>query len=132
MPIIDCVDPQPKLASCNVKSTGRMLELENYLDADGQDPYAQWLAGLADLQARARVLVRVVRMGGGNFGDHKPVRDGVWELRIDYGPGYRVYYAQAGKRLILLLAGGDKRRQSSDIETACQRWIDWQQRRTAP
>ena len=109
-----------------------MFEVQDYLDADGQDPYAQWLAGLADRQAKARVVVRVLRMAAGNFGDHKPVRDGVWELRIDHGPGYRVYYAQAGKRLVLLLAGGDKRRQQADIETAVARWSDWQHRRKAP
>lgn len=109
-----------------------MFEVRDYLDADGQDPYAQWLAALADRQAKARVLVRVLRMAAGNFGDHKPVRDGVWELRIDHGPGYRVYYAQAGKSLVLLLAGGDKRRQPADIETAVARWNDWQHRRKAP
>ena len=109
-----------------------MFEVQDYLDADGQDPYSQWLAGLADRQAKARVVLRVLRMAAGNFGDHKPVRDGVWELRIDHGPGYRVYYAQAGKRLVLLLAGGDKRRQKDDIETAVARWSDWQHRRKAP
>ncbi len=75
--------------------------------------------------------MRVLRMAAGNFGDCKPLHDGVWELRIDYGPGYRVYYAQAGKRLILLLAGGDKRRQQADIEAAIERWNDWQHRRNA-
>ena len=85
-----------------------------------------------DRQARARVVVRVLRMATGNFGDCKPLRDGVWELRIDWGPGYRVYYAQAGKRLILLLAGGDKRRQTADIDTAVNRWNDWQHRRKSP
>ena len=78
------------------------------------------------------MLVRVLRMGAGNFGDCKPLHEGVWELRIDYGPGYRVYYARAGKRLILLLAGGDKRKQQSDIATAIERWNDWQHRRSAP
>lgn len=67
-------------------------------------------------------------MAAGNFGDCKPVADGVWELRIKWGPGYRVYYAQAGKRLILLLAGGDKRKQQTDIDAAVSRWHDWQHR----
>jgi putative addiction module killer protein len=106
-----------------------VFEVHDYLTADGQDPYAHWLAGLADRQARARVLVRVNRMAAGNFGDRRPVADGVWELRIDWGPGYRVYYAQAGKRLILLLAGGDKRKQQADIDAAIAHWNDWQQRR---
>ncbi len=108
-----------------------MFEIEDYLSPEGFDPYADWLAGLADRQARARVLVRVLRMGAGNFGDHKPLGEGVWELRIDHGPGYRVYYARAGKRLILLLAGGDKRKQQADIATAIERWNDWQTRRKA-
>ena len=109
-----------------------MFEVQDYLSPEGEDPYAQWLAALVDRQARARVVVRVLRMATGNFGDCKPLRDGVWELRIDWGPGYRVYYAQAGKRLILLLAGGDKRRQTADIDTAVNRWNDWQQRRKSP
>lgn len=91
-----------------------------------------WLAAMADRHARARVLVRVQRMAAGNFGDCKPIAEGVWELRIDWGPGYRVYYAQAGQRLILLLAGGDKRKQQADIATALARWHDWQQRRKKP
>lgn len=74
------------------------------------------------------MAVRVQRMAAGNFGDHKPVRDGVWELRIDHGPGYRVYYAQAGRRVLLLLISGDKRRQQADIETAVRYWQDWQRR----
>ena len=81
---------------------------------------------MADRQAKARVLVRVLRMAGGNFGDCKPISDGVWELRIDWGPGYRVYYAQAGKKLVLLLTGGDKRKQQADIATALAYWTDWQ------
>jgi putative addiction module killer protein len=76
--------------------------------------------------------VRVQRMAAGNFGDCKPLQDGVWELRIDWGPGYRVYYAQAGKRLILLLARGDKRKQQADIAQALERWHDWQHRRKNP
>ena len=105
-----------------------MFEVLDYLASDGHDPYAQWLAGLPDRQARARIVVRVSRMAAGNFGDCKPLREGVWELRIDWGPGYRVYYAQAGKRLVLLLAGGDKRHQQADINAAVARWQDWQSR----
>jgi putative addiction module killer protein len=106
-----------------------MYDIQNYLTTDGRDPYAQWLSALADRQARARILVRVARMGAGNLGDCKPLSDGVWELRIDWGPGYRVYYAMAGKRLVLLLVGGDKRKQQADINTALDYWNDWQQRR---
>jgi putative addiction module killer protein len=68
-------------------------------------------------------------MANGNFGDVKPVGEGVWEARIDWGPGYRIYYAQAGQRLILLLVGGYKRKQQADIEKAHLYWVDWQNRR---
>ncbi|HCZ16995.1 type II toxin-antitoxin system RelE/ParE family toxin [Candidatus Accumulibacter contiguus] len=108
-----------------------VFDLLDYQTADGRDPFQEWLAKLADRNARARVAVRVQRMAAGNFGDHKPLNDGVWELRIDHGPGYRVYYAQAGRRVLLLLIGGDKRRQQADIETAVRYWQDWQ-RRNAP
>lgn len=67
-------------------------------------------------------------MAAGNFGDCKPLSDGVWELRIDYGPGYRVYYARAGEKLLLLLAGGDKRKQQADIDTAIGYWKSWNRR----
>ncbi|MBE2259680.1 MAG: type II toxin-antitoxin system RelE/ParE family toxin [Rhodobacteraceae bacterium] len=100
----------------------------DYLTEDGRDPFKEWLAGLADRRARARVAVRVQRMAAGNFGAHKPLAKGVWELKIDLGPGYRVYYAQSGRRLLLLLVGGDKRRQQADIATAVRHWQDWQER----
>jgi putative addiction module killer protein len=105
-----------------------MYEIQDYLTPEGRDAYMDWLSGLADRMARARVAARIARMQSGNFGDHKPLSDGVWELRIDHGPGYRVYYAQAGMRLVLLLVGGDKRRQQADIDTALAYWKDWQER----
>ena len=80
--------------------------------------YARWLDGLRDVRARARVLVRVERLAAGNPGDVRPVGEGVSELRIDYGPGYRVYFKKQGRTIVVLLAGGDKRTQSRDIETA--------------
>ncbi len=80
--------------------------------------FAKWLDGLRDLHARARIQARVERLKAGNPGDVKPVGSGVSELRIDYGPGYRVYFIRRGKLLIVLLAGGDKRTQESDIKTA--------------
>lgn len=82
------------------------------------ETYAQWFAGLRDRQARARIDVRIRRLSLGNPGDVRPVGEGVSELRIDYGPGYRVYFVQRGQRVVILLAGGDKRTQSQDIETA--------------
>ena len=82
------------------------------------EAYAKWLDGLRDVQARARILVRVERLAAGNPGDVKPVGKGVSELRIDYGPGYRVYYKKQGQKVIVLLVGGDKSTQASDIKTA--------------
>ena len=105
-----------------------MIEIRDYLTPAGRDPFKDWLADLADRMDRARILARVGRMAGGNFGDCKPLAGGVWELRIDHGPGYRVYYAKAGARIVLLLVGGDKRRQQQDIETALAYWQDWQER----
>ncbi len=82
------------------------------------DTFSKWLDRLTDIQARARVLVRIDRLSDGNPGDVKPVGEGVSEMRIDYGSGYRVYYVKRGDKLIVLLAGGDKRSQSRDIKTA--------------
>lgn len=82
------------------------------------DSFANWLDNLRDIQAKARVLVRIERLASGNAGDVKPVGDGVSEMRISYGPGYRVYFIQRGSELIVLLAGGDKSSQSRDIKTA--------------
>ena len=80
--------------------------------------YAKWLDSLRDIHARARILVRVERLAAGNPGNVKPVGEGVSELRIDYGPGYRVYYKKQGHEVVVLLAGGDKRTQAGDIKTA--------------
>lgn len=82
------------------------------------DLYAKWLDGLRDIRARARIQARVERLATGNPGDVRPVGEGVSELRIDYGPGYRVYYKTGGKTIIILLAGGTKRTQTNDIKTA--------------
>jgi putative addiction module killer protein len=82
------------------------------------DVFARWLDHLNDVQTRARILVRIERLAAGNPGDVKPVGDGVSEMRIDYGPGYRVYYKQFGMCMIILLAGGGKKTQARDIKTA--------------
>lgn len=82
------------------------------------DVFVEWLDSLRDIRARARVLVRIERLAAGNPGDVKPVAEGVSELRINYGPGYRVYFKNQGRELIILLAGGDKSTQASDIKAA--------------
>ena len=80
--------------------------------------FVRWLDGLRDIRARARVQARIERLAGGNPGDVQPVGEGVSEMRIDYGPGYRVYFKRVGREIVILLAGGDKRTQSADIKTA--------------
>ena len=95
------------------------------VDVVRSSTFDRWLRKLKDRRAAARVLVRVQRLAAGNPGDVKPVGGGISELRIDYGPGYRVYYLHEGDRLILLLCGGDKSSQSADISTAheiAQQW----------
>ena len=82
--------------------------------------FSEWMRGLRDRKARARIQTRIDRLQLGLFGDVKPAREGISELRIDYGPGYRVYFIQRGKQLVILLAGGVKRTQDRDIKTALQ------------
>lgn len=82
------------------------------------DVFAKWIDSLRDIKARARILVRIERMASGNPGDVKPVGNSVSELRIDYGPGYRIYFIKKGHKVIILLAGGDKSTQKKDIKNA--------------
>ncbi|MGP1667179.1 MAG: type II toxin-antitoxin system RelE/ParE family toxin [Rhodanobacter sp.] len=106
-----------------------MYEIHHYLTpGDERDLYVDWLGKLKDTSAKISVVRRVTRIEQGNFGDHKFCRDGVWELHIDVGTGYRVYYAIAGKQIVLLLCGGNKRTQDADISRACECWRDWQRR----
>ena len=105
-----------------------MYEIRHYVTAGEKDVYLDWIRKVRDVTARIAIDRRVNRIELGNFGDHKFCRDGVWELRIDVGPGYRVYYAVTGSEIVLLLCGGDKRTQSTDIDLACKYWQDWQRR----
>lgn len=82
------------------------------------ETYSEWIDSLRDIRARARVLVRIERLAAGKPGDVKPVGEGVSELRIDYGPGYRVYFKKRGREIVILLAGGDKSTQETDIQIA--------------
>ena len=84
------------------------------------DVFTDWFAGLRDREARARITVRIRRLSLGNPGDVKPVGSGVSEMRIDYGPGYRVYFVRRGNTIVVLLCGGDKRRQDRDIARALE------------
>src|SRR4026209_904684 len=89
-----------------------------YVNAAGAEVFGEWFAALADRQAQARIRARLDRISRGLFGDCERVGEGVWELRVACGPGYRVYYARAGQSILLLLCGGDKRKQQADISRA--------------
>jgi putative addiction module killer protein len=104
------------------------MEVLRYVTESGRDLIREWLDGLRDARAAARVTLRIDRLVVGNFGDCKPLREGVCELRIDYGPGYRVYYAMVGRTCVLLLCAGDKRKQSADIERAVGYLKDYKRR----
>lgn len=105
-----------------------MNDIELYLTPAGEEPYQQWLNRLKDKTAKSRIATRITRLAANLPGDCKPIANGMWELRIDHGPGYRVYYARTGKRFLLLLLGADKRRQQADIEKALGYWADYQRR----
>jgi putative addiction module killer protein len=109
-----------------VEATPR--ELRIYVTEDGREPFSEWLASLRDIKARAKIRVRLDRVSLGNLGDCHGVGEGVQELRIDYGPAYRVYLAQEGATVVLLLCGGDKSTQSKDIDTAKRYWNDYRRR----
>jgi putative addiction module killer protein len=102
--------------------------LQEYVTPDGENPFSKWLHALRDVRARAKIRVRLNRVRLGNFGDAKVIGGGVSELRIPYGPGYRLYFARAGSNVVLLLCGGDKSSQKRDIETAKDYWLDYQRR----
>lgn len=104
-----------------------MIEIRRYITRSGKDVIGGWLARL-ELNARARIATRIDRLSLGNFGDCKSLREGVSELRIDWGPGYRLYYAMVGRTCVLLLCGGDKRKQSSDIKRAIEYLEDYKER----
>jgi len=94
---------------------------------DGRTPFEEWLKGLKDKRSKARVLNRIDRLRLGNFGDCKSVGSGVYELRIHFGPGFRVYFGLHGNEMVVLLVGGDKSSQRKDIETATQFWKEYKQ-----
>ena len=105
-----------------------VLELRYYLAADGRSPFEEWFSGL-DGAAAAKVTVAVARLEQGNLSNVKPVGEGVLEYRIDWGPGYRIYFGRDGQVLVILLTGGTKKRQQRDIETAKALWADYRRRK---
>lgn len=105
-----------------------ITELHYYQTSTGGQPFVEWLQGLRDRQARTRIEARLARVAVGNLGDVEPVGEGVLELRIDWGPGYRVYFARVGKVIVLLLCGGDKKTQQRDIKGAKAYFEDYKAR----
>lgn len=105
-----------------------MFEVRHYLTHAGVDLLSAWLGQVRDRVAKIQLVKRINRMEQGNFGDNAFCGEGVWEMRIDVGAGYRLYYARAGSQIMLLLCGGDKRTQDADIRKAKMYWKDWQQR----
>jgi putative addiction module killer protein len=104
------------------------LTIREYLTPQGKSPFRDWLKSL-DIGAQARIQARVLRFENGNLGDHKTVGGGVWEARLDFGPGYRLYFGKEGAAAILLHAGGDKSSQTRDIAAAKRYWDDFREAR---
>jgi putative addiction module killer protein len=107
-----------------------MIELREYLDSANRSPFARWFNEL-DAQAAIRVAVALGRMEIGNFSNAKSVGEGVSEYRIDFGPGYRIYFGREGATLVILLGGGTKKRQQRDIEAAKENWIAFKKSRVS-
>ncbi|MGH9427526.1 MAG: type II toxin-antitoxin system RelE/ParE family toxin [Terriglobia bacterium] len=103
-------------------------ELHVYVTEDGREPFSEWLVSLRDSKDRAKIRVRLDRVSLGNLGDCHGVGEGVQELRIDHGPGYRVYFGLEGQIIVLLLCGGDKSTQTKDIEIAKRYWTEYRRR----
>jgi putative addiction module killer protein len=107
-------------------------EIKQYITEDGKIPFSEWLDSLKDRKARLKIKLRLDRVEQGNLGDFKAVGEGVFELRIDYGGGYRIYFGQVGLTIILLLCGGDKSSQNKDIQQAQKYWRNYGFRHKSP
>jgi putative addiction module killer protein len=105
-----------------------VVVVREYLDSSGRSPFARWFDGL-NAAAAAKVTTALTRMEAGNFSNVKGVGGGVYECRIDFGPGYRVYFGKDGDTLVILVAGGSKKHQQEDIQTAHGRWKDYKRRK---
>jgi putative addiction module killer protein len=104
------------------------MKIVEYLELSGRSPFQKWFEAL-DARAAAKMTVALTRIGQGNLSNAKSVGEGVLELRIDFGPGYRIYFGREGEEVVILLAGGTKRRQQDDIKRALQRWQDHKKRK---
>lgn len=104
------------------------MEIRIYISRDGKKPFIDWLKKLRDQRARDRIHNQIDRLRLGNAGDFKSVGNGLYELRIHYGPGYRIYFGKTGKQIILLLCGGSKASQREDVQRAKQYWEDYRRR----
>ncbi|QEE46810.1 type II toxin-antitoxin system RelE/ParE family toxin [Rhizobium sp. WL3] len=104
------------------------MEIREFLDGQGRSPFGLWFDGLDPLAA-VKITTAITRMSLGNFSNAKGVGEGVLEHRIDYGPGYRIYFGKDGDRLVILVAGGTKKRQQADIKTAQARWTEYRKRK---
>ncbi|OGT64133.1 MAG: addiction module killer protein [Gammaproteobacteria bacterium RIFCSPHIGHO2_12_FULL_45_9] len=105
--------------------SAQLISLEIYATDEGRVPFIEWLDSLKDKMVRYRIKERLDRISLGNWGDHKPIAQGVLELRFDFGSGYRVYFGRKADTIVLLLCGGDKRSQKKDIKKAIQYWQDY-------
>ncbi|MBF0481572.1 MAG: type II toxin-antitoxin system RelE/ParE family toxin [Desulfovibrionaceae bacterium] len=106
--------------------------VSQYLKTGGRGPFREWLLALRDVKARAKIRARLARARAGNIGDSKALGGGIYEMRVDFGPGYRVYFGQGGAESIVLLCGGDKSEQERDVETAREYWADYLERKNEP
>jgi putative addiction module killer protein len=106
-------------------------EIRRYIKPDGKIPFAEWLDSLRDRRAKAKIKERLKRVNLGNLGDYRSVGEGIFELRIDYGSGYRVYFGQIGSTIVLLLLGGDKSTQERDIRQAKEYWAEYEESENA-
>jgi putative addiction module killer protein len=107
-----------------------MIEILRYQRDDGREPFTEWLDALRDKAAQARIRVRLRQVQAGNFGDCEPVGSGVIELRVHVGAGYRVYCGRRGQAVVILLCGGDKGSQATDIKRAIELWSEWKGRQS--
>jgi putative addiction module killer protein len=106
-----------------------VIDVREYIDPAGRSPFTKWLRAL-NVQAAAKVATALERIADGNLSNVKAVGNGVLEYRIDFGPGYRIYFGRDGERLVILLAGGAKKRQHGDIRQAIENWQDYRRRKS--